>query len=211
MTLKIYEGDHTFFAKHFGHHYQNQQVFLWAKWAWHHGASLVLYTLVPIVIIQRLLRERVADFGWQLGDWKFGLKATALTVVIMPLVVYNSSLQEAHRLFYTTEFPLVLATSSGIMFSAWAFTHLPHYIGWEFFFRGFIGMGFKKSFGIATALFAQTAFTTLMHIGKPEGETWGAAIGGIYLGLLTYRTNSVLYAILFHWYIGLLNIYFCSL
>ena len=48
-----------------------------------------------------------------------------------------------------------------------------------------------------------------MHIGKPQGETWGTVFGGVYLGLLTIRTGSVWYAVLFHLYIGLLNSYFC--
>jgi len=211
LTVKIYEGDFKFFAVHFGEHYQDTQILNWAKWAWHHGASLLLFFAVPLVLIKTGLKQDLKAYGLQLGDWKFGLKATLIAFVVMPLLVYNSSLNEVHKLFYQSEFPLQLATSSGLLFLAWVFTYLPHYIGWEFFFRGYIGFGFKFKYGAFAAIMLQTILTVLMHIGKPEGETWGAAVGGIYLGLLTYRTKSVYYAIIFHWYLGILNSWFCSM
>lgn len=211
MTIKIYEGDQSFFVKHFGEYYTDVELLKWAKWAWHHLSSLVLFFIIPIVLIKKGLKDSLSTFGLGIGDWKFGLTATAIAFVVMPFLVYNSSLNEQHRLFYANEFPLQLATSSALYFVYWAITYLPHYLGWEFFFRGYIGFGMKKQYGAFMAIMLQTLLTTLMHIGKPEGETWGAAVGGIYLGLLTYRSNSIWYAVIFHWYLGLLNTWFCSM
>lgn len=211
MTVKIYEGDQSFFVEHFGNNFEDAQLLNWAKWGWHHGASLLLFFLVPLVLIKTAFKEKWSSYGLGMGDWKFGLTATLVAFVVMPFLVYNSSLNPEHKLFYSSEFPLQLATSSAAYFGLWAFTYLPHYIGWEFFFRGYIGFGMKKHYGAFMAIMLQTVLTTLMHIGKPEGETWGAAVGGIYLGLLTYRSKSVWYAVLFHWYLGLLNTWFCSL
>lgn len=104
-----------------------------------------------------------------------------------------------------------LATVSAGSFLLWNFLHLLHYIGWETFFRGFIGMGMRSLLGAFGAMSLQVLLTTLMHIDKPNGETLGAALAGVYLGLLTYRTGSIWYAVFFHAYAGAWNSYFCAL
>ena len=121
--------------------------------------------------------------------------------------VYLASQQAEHLAFYPLS---ALATTSFCMFTLWGVLYLPHYIGWEFFFRGFIGFGLKKYHGWLVAITVQTTITTLLHIGKPTGELCGAAVGGILFGLIAYRTRSVLYPILIHWYLGLINTYFCG-
>lgn len=210
-VLKIYEGDQAFFVTHFGDSITDLDLLRWYKWGYHHAGSLVFFFLIPLAVIRWGLREKASAFGLQLGDWRFGLKATAISLVIMPIPVYLSSQNPEHVAFYQREFPLDLITSSSGYFLLWALTYFPHYLGWEFFYRGFIGLGFRKHMGSLGAIAFQTLLTALMHIGKPEGETWGAVAGGIYLGLLTYRTGSVWYAVIFHFYLGLLNTWFCSM
>ena len=207
MTLKINEGDQSFFTKHFGDMFESGPVLDWYKWAWHFGSTFILFALVPVVLLSRTLGLDLKDIGLTIGDWKFGLKATAISMIVMLVPVYISSHDPQHMAFY----PLTsLATASAGMFALWGLTYLPHYIGWEVFFRGYIGMGLRPKFGAVFATGVQVVLTTIMHIGKPEGETWSAVIGGVYLGLLTYRTGSVLWAILFHFYLGMLNTYMCG-
>lgn len=206
-TIKIYQGDQSFFSTHFSNSEWEQPVADWYRWLYHHLASLVLWAFIPFIIIRSVFSERLRDYGWTLGDWRFGLKATLVAVVIMPLPVYLSSLNPEHREWY----PLTtLATASVGYFALWGISYLPHYIGWEFMFRGFVGIGMSRFYGKVGATGIQVAMTTLLHIGKPMGETWGAAIGGIYLGWLTYRTGSVWWAILFHFYLGMLNTWMCA-
>jgi len=208
MILKIHPGDQSFFIKHFGYQFEEGPLLDWYKWLYHHLATLLLFAIIPIILIKAVFKEGLKDYGLQLGDWKFGLKATLISFIILPLPAYLASQNPEHLEFY----PLTtLATASTGLFALWGLTYLPHYIGWEFFFRGYIGFGLKKDYGAFPAIMVQTLLTTLMHIGKPAGETWGAAFAGVYLGLLTYRTGSVLWAILFHLYAGMLNSYFCGL
>ncbi len=211
MTIKIYEGDQSFFVRHFGDTYSNTEHLNWAKWLWHHMATFLLWGLVPLLIVLKVFKDKAADYGLTLGDWRYGLKASFAALLVFPVLVYFTAQNPQHKSFYAEEFPLELATSSMLYFGLWILTYIPHYIGWEFFFRGYIGFGMKKHHGAFMAIMLQTLLTTLMHIGKPEGETWGAAVGGIYFGLLTYRTNSIWYSVFFHLYLGLLNSYFCSL
>lgn len=207
LLVKMYQGSAPFFEAHFEHSEIEAELFKWYKWLYHHLASLLFWAIVPFLVIKHYFRERLSDYGWQLGDWKFGLKATSIAFAVLPIPVYISSLDPEHNAFY----PLTaLATASAFNFFLWGLTYLPHYIGWEFFFRGFIGIGFKKYYGAIGATAIQVAMTVLLHLNKPMLETWGAAFGGIYLGWLTYRTGSVWYAILFHFYLGMLNTYLCA-
>lgn len=206
-TIKLFQGDRSFFVEHFAGNLSEGPVLDWYKWLYHHLASLLLWAIIPFLVIRFAWNRKLSEFGWQLGDWKFGLKATLIAFVVMPLPVYISSLNPEHREWY----PLTtLATASVGYFALWGLSYLPHYIGWEFFFRGFIGLGLKDTYGKIGATGIQVIMTTLLHIGKPMGETWGAAVGGIYLAWLTYRTGSVWWAILFHFYLGMLNTYLCA-
>lgn len=208
LILKIYQGDQSFFNTHLSHLAPNENWLDWYKWTYHFFATFFLLGIIPIGIIKVLFNQSLSTYGVQLGDWKFGLKATLIAFLVLVVPVYFSSLDPEHLSFY----PLTsLATKSTSHFLAWSMCYLPHYIGWELFFRGYIGFETKNRFGTLTGIMIPTVLTTIMHIGKPAGETWGALFGGIYLSLLTFRTNSILYALLFHWYLGILNSYFCGI
>lgn len=208
LTIKITWGNADYFENRFLEYFSHNYYHSWYKWIYHHLASLLIFALIPVVFIKFFLKENPGEYGIGPGDWKFGLKATLAAFLILPLPLYIASLDPEHLKIY----PLVkLDVNSPSEIALWALAYLPHYIGWEFFFRGFIGLGMKKHYGAFMAIMLQTLLTTLEHIGKPAGEIIGAIPAGIYLGLLTYRTNSIWWAVLFHWYLGIVNSYFCSL
>ncbi len=76
------------------------------------------------------------------------------------------------------------------------------YPAWEFFFRGFLLFGLRRSVGNGMAVCIQTIPSCLWHIGLPTGEILGAAVGGILLGILALRTRSILWPFLLHLLIG---------
>ena len=211
LLLKMYEGDYKFFVKHFEGIAISEEWFKWLKWLWHHGASLLIFCILPMLVIRLGFKEKLADYGWTLGDWRFGLKATAITFLILPIPLYLSAQDPNHAGWYLNHFPFQLMKQGPMWVALWALTYLPHYIGWEFFFRGFLQFGIKKHYGVAAAILVPAILTVLMHIGKPEGESWGALIGGIYLGLLALRTRSMVYPLIFHWYSGMLNTIFVGI
>ena len=97
------------------------------------------------------------------------------------------------------------------LFALWGLSYLPHYIGLEFFLRGFMGFELKKRYGLLIAIMVPVIIATLLHIGKPQGETWGAAVGAIIFSLISFRTRSVVWSTIMHFYLGMLNTYICSL
>jgi hypothetical protein len=53
--------------------------------------------------------------------------------------------------------------------------------------------------------------STLLHIGKPWGETSSAIVAGICFGAIALRTRSMLYPLLLHWYVGIATDFFSIL
>lgn len=208
LVLHLYEGHENFFLKHFAGDTPPGPVLDWYKYLYKHICSLLLFAVIPILLVRYALKEPLSEHGIALGDWRFGLMATLISMLVMVGPVYIGSRNPEFQKYY----PLTtLANESWGYFALWGLTYLPHYIGWEVIFRGFVGMGMRKNLGVWQAMMVQVVITTLLHIGKPEGETWSTIVAGIYMGLLTYRTGSVVWAILFHFYVGMLNTAFAGI
>ena len=209
MVLLIYPGDESYFTKFFPNFSSLSDYDLsWYKYFYHHIFTFFLFFIVPVFFILFVFKEKLSDYGFCLGDYKFGLKATVISFVLLPLPLYINSFDKD----FLAEYPLSMKSmESTENFILWSVVYLLYYIGWEFFFRGYLQFGLKNFVGNFNALWIQTAASTIIHIGKPMGETIGAIPGGIYMGLLAFRTNSVIWPILFHWYLGILNSFFCGI
>ncbi|MCX7428481.1 MAG: CPBP family glutamic-type intramembrane protease, partial [Planctomycetia bacterium] len=57
--------------------------------------------------------------------------------------------------------------------------------------------------GDANAVLVQVLASTLLHIGKPGSEAFGAIFGGLLWGVLVYRTRSLLSGLVQHALLGL--------
>jgi membrane protease YdiL (CAAX protease family) len=55
------------------------------------------------------------------------------------------------------------------------------------------------------AILIQTISSSLIHLGKPEGEILGSIIVGIIFGAIAIRTRSFLYVFILHATIGVLT------
>lgn len=173
---------------------------------YHHVAVLACF-LLPLLLLRPL---QIADYGVRLfapGDWRWGVKWTALACVLMVVPTWISS----HDPQFQLEYPLApLAMDSPTLFGVFAGSYLLYYIGWEAFFRGYIGFGMLGlGYRPFTAMMVQVALSCIIHIGKPHMELIGAIPGGVIMALLAYRSGSLLWPLLFHFYLGLLNTWFC--
>lgn len=158
-----------------------------------------------LIAIRWVFREPLGAYGVRLGDWRFGLRAVAVLAPVLVLAAYLSSRNEE----FLAEYPLWRgAGTSGARFLAHAATYLAYYAGWELFFRGFVQHGLRDALGDWNAVLVQTLASTLVHIGKPTGELYGAIAGGIVWGLVTFRARSIWPALLLHWLLGISLDYF---
>ncbi len=154
----------------------------------------ILYLFIPLFCVIFIFRENPAKYGFQLGDWREGIKLTLGGILLMTPVLYwllgkDSSMSEYYA-----------HLAAGLPWNT--FVDL---FGWEFLFRGFLLFGYARKFG-AEALWLQAVPFALAHAGKPEAETLSTIFGGFAFGWVAWRTRSFLYPFLIHWYIGSLTI-----
>ncbi len=175
----------------------------WAGFAYQFSVAFALLVLIPAAALRRPL----GGLGFCVGDWRFGLKALAIAIPLLAPLLYLGAQDPAVR----AEYPLAkFAPTAPISFLAWELTYLVYYISYESFFRGFLPFGLKERLGPSVAVAMQTLASTLFHIGKPAAETLAAIPAGILFGILAFRTRSIFYGLVLHWYVGALTDFFCS-
>lgn len=160
----------------------------------------VLAGLVPALIVKLVFRERLADYGVGLGNRGRTAGSLLIMVPVILIVAYGASRIPAIRSYYPVN---PKAGESPAFFGVHALTYLLFYMGWEFHFRGFMQLGLKDSIGPANAVFVQVMASTLLHIGTPGLEAYGAIVGGLWWGFLVFANRSILSGMLQHMLLGL--------
>jgi membrane protease YdiL (CAAX protease family) len=211
VSVYAYQGHHTFFSATFA---PAGGPLPWSQWwphLWQFGASALLLGIVPLVLWCLVLGGRPAALGLRLGDWRFGLKAVAVGLVVLPPLLYVNAGDPAFR----AEYPLAASAGASVgHFLLWEACYLVYYVGWEFHFRGFLQLGLAKGLGAFGATVVQAFPSVLLHIGpspKPEAETLSAIVAAFVFGAIALRTRSVLYVLLLHWTVGMMTDAFCLL
>lgn len=162
-------------------------------------SSLILLGLLPALTVRFIFHESLSDYGVRLGDWKFGAKAFLILGSVMVALTYPSSRMES----FLAEYPLYKgAGASPPIFIAYSLLYLVYYLGWEFFFRGYMQFGLKERLGVANAILVQTLASCLIHIGKPDAEIYSSILAGIVWGMVVFRARSLLPVLLLHWLLG---------
>lgn len=172
-------------------------------------SAFILFGLLPLLVIRYLFKEKISEYGFQLGDWRFGLKAFLILAPIFIIASYTS----INKPDFLAEYPLFKgAGASPSTFMGHAFSYLFFYIGWEIYFRGFMQFGLRESLGDWQSILVQTAVSCIVHIGKPSGEIYSSVIGALVWGIMAFRTRSLLFIILIHWLLGVsLDFFICYL
>jgi membrane protease YdiL (CAAX protease family) len=147
------------------------------------------------------MKTSIRDLGGGLGDRRFGSIFVAITLplIILPLAYVSSNVPEV-----IMEYPLAKVLFSWPQMVVWyelAYV-LIYYTAWEFYFRGFLLFGLESVFGGVSAILIQTISSTLVHIGKSEGELMGSIVAGVVLGALALRTRSFWYGFIIHACLG---------
>ena len=178
-------------------HYQSKFYTLddrYRLFAWF-GVNFVALLLVPLLVIRFVFRERLADYGFQLGDYRqWGKFLLIFLAVMVPVAAIASRIPEFHD--YYPRYKPILDNRLMILpsMAGW----LLYFMAWEFFFRGFMLMGLGKRLG-PIAIFIQMVPFTMAHFPKPELESFAAIIAGVALGIMAWRTKSFVGPWLLHW------------
>lgn len=193
LVLGHHYARSSFFRTHFGEGLEGLSAKVGPHLYWL-LASFVLDGLVAYLAVSVTPRIQPRDTGIGLGDWKFGLQATAILLGLFLPVVFIASRLPA----FASHYPLCGAVrSSGTGFVLYELAFLLYFIGWEYLFRGYLLFSLERSIG-RMAIFAQMMPFVIAHFGKPQLEIFGSIIAGIALGLLALRTRSMWYGVIIH-------------
>lgn len=194
QTISWYYTSRNFFRINFFPYFQNDaNVYLYEYLYWFIGDFFCLFIL-SILIIKFILKENLKDYGLISGDIKVGLVFSSIFFLIMlPAIWFFSAAPE-----FSEKYPhLLSARYSWGTFFIYESGMILYMVSWEFIWRGFMLFGLRNKFGYYSVLIQMIPFV-ILHNGKPVPETFGAIAGGIALGVLALRTNSVFYCILSH-------------
>lgn len=159
------------------------------------GLNLVLLLIVPLLVIRFVFKERVADYGFQVGKVALWGKYLGLfLLVFIPCAMIASRLPQFNA-FYPR---YAWIRENHLLMVPVALGWLVYFAAWEFFFRGFMLQGLGKRLG-PIAIFIQMVPFTMAHFPKPELESLAAIIAGIALGLMAWRSKSFIGPWLLHW------------
>ena len=189
--ISIYYSTPSFFRRMF----ETDDPKLYSTLYWF-SADGFLMSAVPLILIISVLKGKPRDYGFRLGDYKFGLTTSAIFIIIMIPAIWFASGSETFARAYPQGGVTVRENISVLLYYE-LFVGF-YMFAWEFFWRGYMLFGLKEKFGYY-AIFIQMIPFFILHRGKPELEVFASIFAGLVLGIQAYRANSFLYCFGVHW------------
>ncbi len=193
-TANYYYGNQPFFRKVLAGQFSDRAQLLYISAVMRGYARFVFSFILPLILIKWPLRAKLRDYGLGLGDWRFGLKITAIFIAVMLPIIWFASASESFARAYPS-CPGV--KEDWERFAFFAMSYIFYMTGWEFLWRGFSLFGLKEKLGYYSILVQTTPFV-ILHFGKPSAESFSAIFAGIALGVLAWRSRSFWYCMLTH-------------
>ncbi len=213
LLVYLHQGSSTFFIGSISHWFTPGARPLELQWwatIYQHIAAFVLFLIIPLIYLKGIRKQKFSELGLGFGDWRFGFKIVAPVGIL--LVAIPGAISASFMPDFIAEYPLAkLAWSSPGNFIVYELVYgLLYYTAYEAFFRGMLQFVLKERIGILGAILVQTSITTLLHIGKPQGEIWSALFAGLIFGTLAFRLKSVWPLWIIHFSLGFFTDLFCS-
>ncbi|HMU43491.1 MAG TPA: CPBP family intramembrane metalloprotease [Ignavibacteriaceae bacterium] len=194
QTISWYYTSRSFFRSNLVELFKsNENISLIEYFYWFISDFFTLL-IIPVLIVKLILKEKLNNFGFQIGDYKAGLKYTSLFILFMIPIIWVVSGSQS---FASTYPHLQSARSNWSVFILFETGMLIYMMAWEFIWRGYMLFGLKEKFGYYAIIIQMIPFL-ILHNGKPVLETFGAIFGGIALGILAWRTASFYYCVIIH-------------
>jgi len=162
--------------------------------------GFILFGVIPMLIVKRIFREKLADYGLRVGK---GRRVLVNSLFFVPAMFIIGMLTGRDPAFWSVYPYNPVVTTAPTLFFYHALTYLAYYFGWEFFFRGFIQHGLRDAMGISNAILVQTMASAILHFGHPMSETLGSIAGGLLWGFLALRCRCLWAGFIQHSVLGI--------
>jgi membrane protease YdiL (CAAX protease family) len=155
----------------------------------------ILYLAIPAVGLL-LIRRNPLDTGLRAGDYRrWRVHVLAACAVSLAIVVVGKRFESVGTYYESrsvTPLARYIAERIVIIFAI------------EYLYRGFLLFGLREELGEGAILVQMIPFA-LLHAGKPEIETIGCILTGLYFGYVAYRTNSIWPVFIIHLFANVAN------
>ena len=193
LTVFVYYGSAEFYQRIFtgGDELKSQYYYFLSSFVW--------LGIVPLLIWKLGFGSSLREMGLSFGNTKQTLVFSAIGLPVIIIMAYFTAQNPAFR----AEYPLFrgLLDNHHLGLGYWLMYAL-YYIGWEFFFRGFMLFGLKNKFGETSSILIQTIPSCLVHIGKPDAEIFSSIFAGIIFGYVALRCRSLWPVFIWHLALG---------
>jgi len=170
------------------------------EWLFIINISLQKFFILSLpALLYFLIYKDKEVFGFKTKDVNLRIYFYMLLIMLLPILIASNS--ESFLRVYPRYKPGILE-SSGLLLKyqsiaiAETFYGL-RFIGVELFFRGLMIIGAIRFIG-RHAVLPTAVLYSIWHFGKPMGEAIGAFFGAYILGVLAYRTKSIVGGIIIH-------------
>jgi uncharacterized protein len=188
VFISIVYATPMYYYEHFGKDKLMSRIY------WLLADGLVMF-LLSVISIKFVLKGKLSDYGFNLGDKKFGFTTFLIFFLVMLPIVWIASASQNFANTYP-QGGSELKTNLHL-FIFYELCVMVYMFGWEFLWRGYMLFGLKIKFGYY-AIFIQMIPFFILHRGKPEIELFASIIAGIILGIQAIRSNSFFYCWLLH-------------
>jgi membrane protease YdiL (CAAX protease family) len=159
----------------------------------------IIYAVSPFIPMF-LFRNKPADYGIKIGDYRIWIKDLIFVFCIMLVILLFTFKLTNFKSIY----PLSFTARRGFnYFIIYQIIQLFYMSSWEFFYRGFMLFGLAKKMDKKLAILVQMIPFALMHYRKPPLEAYGSIFAGIFLGVIAIRGRSFLPCALLHFLVAL--------
>jgi hypothetical protein len=168
---------------------------------WWGLAILLLMVVLPLLVARIGAGLKPRDIGLRLKgtlpDARIYLLLYAIFLPVVWLVSRSPDFQQTYP-FYKPAGKGPLG-SDFLLFEA---IYCLQFLGVELFFRGFLVLGLKRALGLSSVLVMLAPYC-MIHFYKPLPEALGSIGAGLVLGLLAWRTGTIVYGWFLHYAVAL--------
>ena len=161
--------------------------------------SRLLLVVIPLLLFW--WQEKTQTSFWGLTTKNFNWHPYALMLLIMvPLIAFASTQSDFLHMYPKLK---QVAFIDAVAKPSWTYKILYEisygidFLSIELFFRGFLVFAFVRYVG-ADAVLPMAVFYCSIHFGKPLFECISSFFGGMLLGIIAYRTQSIFGGIMVH-------------
>jgi hypothetical protein len=168
---------------------------------WWGLAVLVTMIVLPLLVARLGAGLRPSQIGLKLRGTLRDAPVYALLYALFLPVVWLVS-RSPH---FQQTYPFYKPAGAGPLgsdFLLFEAVYCLQFLGVELFFRGFLVLGLKRALGLSSVLVMLAPYC-MIHYYKPMPEALGSIGAGLLLGLLAWRTGTIIYGWFLHYAVAL--------